>query len=77
MEEFVYWLSQLSDALVAGLKPDPKEWEYLMGLLREVFERVRKVKRCRKLFKKYIDNYTEGENYPESHWWWHALDRFT
>ncbi len=74
VEEFIYWLSELSDALMAGKKPDPKEWEYLMGLLKEVFERVRKDKKLKARFKKYIKIYTEGENYPESHWWWHALD---
>ncbi len=74
VEEFIYWLSELSDALMAGKKPDPKEWEYLMGLLKEVFERVKKDKKLKARFKKYIKIYTEGENYPESHWWWHALD---
>ncbi len=74
VEEFIYWLSELSDALMAGQKPDPKEWEYLMGLLKEVFERVKKDKELKEDFKYYIKIYTEDENYPESHWWWYALD---
>jgi len=74
IDEFIFYLSELSDALMEGHKPDPKEWEYLMRLLKEVFERVKKDKELKKDFKYYIKIYTEGENYPESHWWWHALD---
>ena len=74
IDEFVYFLSELSDALMEGQKPDQKEWEYLMGLLKEVFERVKKDRELKEDFKYYFDIYTEGETYPESHWWWHALD---
>ncbi len=65
--EFIYWLSELSDALMEGQKPDPEEWEHLMGLLKEVFERVKKDRKLKARFKKHIRIYTEGENYPESH----------
>ncbi len=74
IDEFISYLSELSDALMAGQKPDPEEWEYLMGLLKEVFERVKKDKELKEDFKYYIKIYTEDENYPESHWWWYALD---
>ena len=74
IDEFVFYLSELSDALMEGQKPDPEEWEYLMGLLREVFEKVKKDKELKEDFRYYFDIYTEGENYPDSHWWWLALD---